>query len=181
MNISEEITNKINEEFASFEAKQYAGKDKKERQRLGQFFTPPVLSIEMLKKFESIKDKTILDPTCGAGGLLAAAVIAGADPNKVYGIELDPEILKIAQIRLAKHGVPPTHLKLGNALEDESYEFTSEEVPNAFIVLSKFNSDILVLIVKNKKLIKEIVFDNKDKLKELLIKLTRKNIKIFKV
>ena len=49
----------------------------------------------MLEKFDNL-DGNILDPTLGAGGLIAAAIIAGADPAKCYGIELDPDILKIA-------------------------------------------------------------------------------------
>lgn len=52
MKISDEVKTKIEEEFKKFEGIQYGGKDKKERQKLGQFFTPPILTIQMLEKFE---------------------------------------------------------------------------------------------------------------------------------
>ena len=76
----------------------------------------------MIEKFDSIKDKDILDPTVGAGGLLAACILAGADPKRCYGIELDPEVLEIAKKRLGKLGVPSSNLILGNALDPDSYE-----------------------------------------------------------
>ena len=100
---------------------QYAGKARKERQKMGQFFTPPELTIQMVEKFEDMKGN-ILDPTCGCGGLLVACILAGADPQNIYGIELDPEVLEIAKKRLGKLGVPSSNLILGNALDPESYE-----------------------------------------------------------
>ena len=51
MKLSEEIKNKIQEEYDAWANMQYARKDKKERQKLGQFFTPPQLTIRMLEKF----------------------------------------------------------------------------------------------------------------------------------
>ena len=122
MKLSEEIKNKIQEEYDAWANMQYAGKDKKERQKLGQFFTPPPLTIRMLEKFENLEGN-VLDPCLGAGGLIAAAVIAGADPSKCYGIELDPSILEVAKKRLAKLGVPEKNLIQGNALDPKSYEF----------------------------------------------------------
>ena len=122
MNLSEEIKNKIQEEYDAWANAQYAGKDKKERQKLGQFFTPPQLTIRMLEKFENLEGN-VLDPCLGAGGLIAAVVIAGADPSKCYGIELDPSILEVAKKRLAKLGVPEKNLIQGNALDPKSYEF----------------------------------------------------------
>lgn len=122
MTLSEEIKNKIQEEYDAWANMQYAGKDKKERQKLGQFFTPPPLTIRMLEKFENLEGN-VLDPCLGAGGLIAAAVIAGADPSKCYGIELDPSILEVAKKRLAKLGVPEKNLIQGNALDPKSYEF----------------------------------------------------------
>ena len=122
MTLSEEIKNKIQEEYDAWANAQYAGKDKKERQKLGQFFTPPPLTIRMLEKFENLEGN-VLDPCLGAGGLIAAAVIAGADPSKCYGIELDPLILEVAKKRLAKLGVPEKNLIQGNALDPKSYEF----------------------------------------------------------
>ena len=59
----------------------------------------------------------------GAGNLLAAAIKAGFDPTKVYGIEIDEDILKIAQSRLASLGVPCTNIHLGDALNPCSYSF----------------------------------------------------------
>ena len=122
MKLSEEIKNKIQEEYDAWANMQYAGKDKKERQKLGQFFTPPPLTIRMLEKFENLEGN-VLDPCLGAGGLIAAAVIAGADPSKCYGIELDQSILEVAKKRLAKLGVPEKNLIQGNALDPKSYEF----------------------------------------------------------
>lgn len=122
MILSEEIKNKIEEEYDAWANMQYAGKDKNERQKLGQFFTPPPLTIRMLEKFENLEGN-VLDPCLGAGGLIAAAVIAGADPSKCYGIELDPSILEVAKKRLAKLGVPEKNLIQGNALDPKSYEF----------------------------------------------------------
>ena len=122
MNLTEETKKAIQSEYDAWQAEQYAGKDKTARAKLGQFFTPPALTIKMIEKFDSIKDKDILDPTVGAGGLLAACILAGADPKRIYGIELDPEVLKIAKKRLGKLGVPSSNLILGDALDPKSYE-----------------------------------------------------------
>ena len=122
MKLSEETKNRIQAEYDAWKEIQYVGKDKKERQKLGQYFTPPQLTIRMLEKFESLEDKDILDPCLGAGGLIAAAVIAGADPSKCYGIELDPSVLELAKKRLTKLGVPEQNLRQGDALDPKSYE-----------------------------------------------------------
>ena len=122
MKLSEEQRSAIEYEFKQWSELQYAGKDKKERQTLGQFFTPPALTIKMLEKFDSLEGKDILDPALGAGGLIAACILAGADPKRCYGIEIDEEVLCIARIRLAKLGVPSCNLILGDALDPKSYE-----------------------------------------------------------
>ena len=116
----EQITN-IEEEFDEWKDKMYADKSLSERQDLGQFFTPPELTIQMLEKFDSLDDD-ILDPCCGAGGLLAAAIKAGADPKRCYGIELDSEIHKIAVERLGELGVPEKNIICGNALDSKTYQ-----------------------------------------------------------
>lgn len=127
MMIAEDVKKKIEDEFKAWEAVQYAGMDKAARQKLGAFFTPPVLSIRMLEKFDSVADKDVLDPACGAGGLLVAGVFAGADPKRVYGVELSPEIAKVCRRRLAAIGVPRHHIHVGNALDAASYEFPPSE------------------------------------------------------
>jgi type I restriction-modification system DNA methylase subunit len=123
MQLSEEVKSKIKSEYDDWFESQYAGKSKEERQKLGQFFTPPELTIKMIEKFDSIKDKDILDPTCGAGGLLADMIIVGADPARIFGIELDPEIAEICRKRLSKFNVPENNIKIGNALNSDSYDF----------------------------------------------------------
>lgn len=181
MQLSDDIKAKIQAEYDAWKDEQYAGKDKKDRQAKGQFFTPPLLSIKMLEKFDSL-DGNILDPTLGAGGLLAAAVIAGADPSKCYGIELDPDILKIAQLRLAKLGVPPWHLKQGDALDPQNYEFKDDDI-RQFAVVAKFKDCVKLMVVSKSKLVKEVSFTGrtKDKLKMTLQKLKEKKIKIVKL
>ena len=130
MILTEEQKQAITNEYNQFVEVQYAGKTKKERQELGQFFTPSELTIRMIEKFTNLEG-TILDPTCGAGGLLAAVILAGADPTKCYGIELDPAIANVAKERLGKLGVPSSNIKIGDALLEDSYDFSS--VPSSSV------------------------------------------------
>ena len=182
MILSDIIKSRIVEEFNIWKDIQYAGKDKTARSKLGAFFTPPPLSIKMLEKFDSLNGN-ILDPTLGAGGLLAAAVLAGADPAKCYGIELDSDILKIAQLRLAKLGVPPWHLKQGDALDPSSYEFEDKDNAKQFAVVAKFKDYVKLIVVSKSRLVKEVNFTGrtKDKLKITLQKLKEKKLKIVKL
>ena len=125
MILSDSIKQSILNEYSSWKDSQYAGKNKDWQQQMGAFYTPPELTIQMLEKFDNLNG-TILDPTCGCGGLLAACILAGADPKKCYGIELDPDILEICRERLSHLGVPKYNLHLGNALNDDCYDHFDE-------------------------------------------------------
>lgn len=122
--IIDEITKeRIRSEYQCWLEQQYAGKSKEQRKKFAQFFTPPEIAIRMLEKFDTVVDKNILDPACGCGNLLSSVVLAGADPQRVYGIEIDESIAAVARERLARLGVPPEHIKTGDALDAESYNF----------------------------------------------------------
>ena len=180
MKLSEEQRSAIESEFKQWTELQYAGKDKKERQKLGQFFTPPPLTIKMLEKFDTVKNKDILDPTVGAGGLLAACILCGADPNRIYGIELDLAILKVCRRRLLKYGVPPWHLKEGNALESASYEFEQDNI-KTFATVDRLAEAIVLTVVNCNKVIMTKTYTDKDSLKKALKSLKSKDIKIYKI
>ena len=102
MNLTEEIKNLIITEYKAFEDFMYAGKTKEERDELAQFFTPPEISIKLLEAY-NVKDlsgKIILDPTSGSGNLLAAALIAGADSDKIFGNDYDAAMVKLCRERI---------------------------------------------------------------------------------
>ena len=126
MILTQEVKDLIAEEFEAFRDKMYAGKTKEERSELGQVFTPPEVSIQMIEKFncDSLAGQTILDPACGSGNLLAACLIAGADPDKIFGNELDKIMLDTCRKRLnsickqlGKPEIPYHHLHRGDATE----------------------------------------------------------------
>lgn len=121
MRLTNEQIECIKSEFNLWKDKMYANKSLEDRQDLGAFFTPPELVIQMVEKFENLDDD-ILDPTCGSGQLLVGCIMAGADPKRCYGIELDPEIHKIAVERLGKLGVPEKNIICGNALDSKTYQ-----------------------------------------------------------
>lgn len=117
MILTEETKKKIIDEYNEWFNHQYGDKSLEERKELGAFFTPPDLTIKMIESFscDDISDKTILDPTLGAGGLIAGCILAGANPKLCYGNELDYNILQIAKNRLSKLGVPDENLHQGDA------------------------------------------------------------------
>ena len=121
----------INEEYEAFVESQYAGKTLEERKELGQFFTPPELTVKLLEKLDIKEDETLLDPCLGAGGLIAAAIVSGkVKPENCYGIELDQKILDIAKERLGRLGVPEKNLRWGNALNPDCYENWDKDGPH---------------------------------------------------
>ena len=89
-------------EFNKFKEYMYAGKTKEERDELAQFFTPPEISIKLLEMYnvESLINKVIQDPCSGSGNLLAAAIIAGADLDKVLGNDYDAAMVKLCRERI---------------------------------------------------------------------------------
>ena len=124
MKLSEETKRKIEEEYNVWFENQYGSIDKKRRKELGAVFTPSKVTIKMLEMLDNL-DGNILDPCCGSGNLLAAAIIAGADPNNVYGNEYEEEFVKLCQDRLEKFGVPRWHIHQGDATKAESIKFDS--------------------------------------------------------
>lgn len=120
MKLTQETKQKIINEYNDWFESQYGNKSLDERKELGAFFTPPELTIQMIEKLscESLENQTILDPTLGAGGLIAGCIIAGANPKLCYGNELDSDILTVARKRLGKLGVPSDNLHQGDATEN---------------------------------------------------------------
>lgn len=171
MKLSEEIIAKIQAEYDEWKDCQYGNDDLKARQKRGAFFTPPQLTVQMLEKFEDLNGD-ILDPTVGAGGLIAAAVIAGADPRKCYGIELDPSTALICRDRLAKLGVPRNHIKVGDALNDESYNFDDDDKNLIYFKIKDLKNHLLEITIEvdqnhkiNNKTFKVDIYSNDDNIK----------------
>ena len=104
MKLSDEIKQDIIDEYNEFVEEQYGKNDKKKRQELGQFFTPPELTIQMIEMFdcEDLSEKKILDPSCGAGGLLVACILAGAKITNCCGNEYDENIRDICRKRIRR-------------------------------------------------------------------------------
>ena len=104
MYIKPEIRQLIIEEYESFKNKMYAESPEEIRTKLGQFFTPADVSLQMLELLEtdSLSGREIIDPTSGSGNLLAAALIAGADSDKVFGNEYDQRMVNACKERLNK-------------------------------------------------------------------------------
>lgn len=121
MKLTEEQKQKIMKDLTDFADKQYANKTLKERQKMGQFFTPGNLVIRMVEMYSSLDDD-IVDPCVGAGNLLIGCIIAGADPKRCYGIELDEKQAELCRDRLEQYGVPRENIITGNCLEVSTWK-----------------------------------------------------------
>jgi len=126
MYLSPEQKQAIIDEFLEFKEEMYAGKSKEERQELDQFFTPADLTIQVIEECPAttFEHKVILDPTSGSGNLLAAALIIGADSDKIYGNDYDAGMVKVCRDRLnkvckklGKKLIEPWQIHRGNALD----------------------------------------------------------------
>jgi len=128
MILSNEIKDKIKAILDSdeFMNNLYEGLSEEGREAKGQFYTPADICIKMIEKFsyDTLAEKNIIDPTCGSGNLLIACLIAGADPEALYGNEYDETAVKLCRKRinraceiLGKEPIKYYQIHQGNALQ----------------------------------------------------------------
>ena len=138
MKLSREVKDLIKKEYDEFKDQMYAGKTKEERDDLAQFFTPPEISFRLIEELTDLSGN-ILDPTSGSGNLLAAALIAGADSDKIFGNDYDYTMVILCRDRLNKVcdmlGKP--HIKdwqvhRGNALHEFALTYFNEDYDDMY-------------------------------------------------
>ncbi|MCI6704018.1 MAG: SAM-dependent methyltransferase [Erysipelotrichaceae bacterium] len=100
MKLTNKIINLITTEYNAFKDYMYANSPKDIRDNLGQFFTPSNITIQMLDLYDDLSVSKILDPCSGSGNLLAAAIIAGAGSNKVFGNDYDVRMVRACRERI---------------------------------------------------------------------------------
>jgi hypothetical protein len=83
------------------------------RARDGQFFTPAPLADVLVAHLGDINGAVVLDPMCGAGGMLVAAARAGA---RVIGVERDPDLAALARLACRAAGVSAT-IEVGDGFQ----------------------------------------------------------------
>ena len=82
----------------------------------GQYFTPRPL-VELMADLAEVGPRDrVLDPTCGSGGFLLAALDRGAD---IDGIDVDSDLVSLARLNLALHGANPRAVRQGNFFLEE--------------------------------------------------------------
>lgn len=96
--------------------------DIKERQKLGQFFTPAPLVIRMIEKYDDLEGDFI-DTCAGNGNLLVGLIAAGVSPDNIYYNELDEKEFNFGKERLMKLGVPEENFTNFDALSDEFEQY----------------------------------------------------------
>lgn len=85
----------------------------------GQYFTPRHIISEMIKIMSPKKDEYILDPACGSGGFLlhAARWVGSRDAgSKIYGVDFDNRMVKIAKALVLIAGFETVHIYKNNSL-----------------------------------------------------------------
>lgn len=89
---------------------------------LGIFYTPMTVSKTIAAMQGAVEGDRILDPTCGAGGMLVATALdmreRGLDPRKAHfsAIDIDPIAAALCAVNLASRGLPDVVVECRNAL-----------------------------------------------------------------
>ena len=129
MKLSKEVKALIRKEYEEFKESMYANKSLEERQELDQFFTPPEISIKLIEELSDLSGN-VLDPTSGSGNLLVAAIIAGADLDKVLGNDYDAAMVKLCRerIRTIPDRLEEIDKEFANSLKAKLKEFNDWQI-----------------------------------------------------
>lgn len=119
----------IEHELARHEAARRA--DERARRGQGAFYTPDwLVEVVVRETFRHVRhpgQASVCDPTCGAGSFLAGAA---AYTERLHGVDVDPEAIALARVRL-----PGAALVVGEALVGLDWEAAFPGTGGAFDVL----------------------------------------------
>ncbi len=116
MKLTDELKQRITEESEKYLENinspegEYGSLIEEQRTELGAFYTPPQLCIQMLEMLDTTLEefayKSLIDPTCGSGNLLMAALIVGSSinnkyPELLFGNDINESALHIFRQRIA--------------------------------------------------------------------------------
>jgi SAM-dependent methyltransferase len=98
-----------------------------ERRQLGQYFTPMGLAGSMARWLVDAHPSSILDPGCGSGSLLMAVAkqVQASDSGSsarsmtLHGIDIDPQMISLAEVTARIRQVRNFHVDVGNFLVDD--------------------------------------------------------------
>lgn len=77
----------------------------------GVYYTPEDIASDMLKSITNVENKTFLDPCCGSGNFLLAALEKGFKPENLYGFDTDANAIEITKRRIFEvSGVEPKNI-----------------------------------------------------------------------
>jgi len=86
----------------------------------GEVFTPPELVNKMLDRldydWETLPERTFLDPTCGSGNFLVELAKRGIKPEFIYGVDLMEDNIQTCHQRLQE-----IHLDNGRDIDEINY------------------------------------------------------------
>jgi type I restriction enzyme M protein len=82
----------------------------------GQYFTPRHIIAEIIKILNPKKEEYILDPACGSGGFIIHAGRYIKNAEKIYGIDFDNRMVKIAKAMLLIAGFGHAKIYKANSL-----------------------------------------------------------------
>ncbi|MEZ4318861.1 MAG: N-6 DNA methylase [Myxococcota bacterium] len=100
--------------------------------RVGQFFTPGAVGRLLVSRLPMGPGTTVLDPTCGSGGLL---VLAGRRGASVRGLDVDPNLVSLAGLNLGLAGLP-------GAVTQADFFATDPEPVDVVVANPPFSVDI---------------------------------------
>lgn len=87
--------------------------DPARKKQLGQYFTQQRVGRLLAALAGAESAKTIIDPMAGSADLLQACLAVGAEPDLLFGLDIDP--VAVTQARAALEGVPGSQLVAADA------------------------------------------------------------------
>ena len=102
----------------------------------GDFQTPPVLAREICEFLRStgVNTDVIVEPTCGKGSFICAAIDAFPNAKAAYGFDINPEYVRDAQQALGIAGVRKAHLECRNFFHVDWDEFFSDKSGHVLVI-----------------------------------------------
>jgi type I restriction enzyme M protein len=158
------------------------------RSYLGEYYTSKTVARLMINLLDPGPQETIIDPACGTGGFLIESIryirenyrITESEkqkyPKKIYGIDINPQIVSIAKMNMALHNAAEAKIIEG--------DFLSPKTQSENILLQNF--DVVITdppfsgYVNDKKILKEFEIAEKRVKQRILILFIEKCLKIMK-